>query len=112
MANADQRHPLHGQPEPLPPRDAVYLSTSDKGIFKISQGGGVVKNVGPLNDQEWASLGSTCGATAETDLFYAYDPKKLGLVLFTAEQLDPDSRGTCAAGRRRSACRAAAPVAL
>ena len=82
-----------GSAEPILPRDAVYLSTSDKGLFKISQAGGIIKNVGTLNDQEWASLGSTWGATADAELFYAYDPKKLGMVLFTTAQLDPTPPG-------------------
>jgi hypothetical protein len=77
-----------GSTEPVLARDAVYLSTSDKGLFKIARNGGVVRNIGPLNDQEWASLGSTWGATADSELIYGYDPKKLGMVLFTPEQLD------------------------
>ena len=75
--------------EPILPRDAVYLSTSDKGLFKIARNGGIYKNVGPREDGDWASIGSTWGATADSELYYAYHPKKLGLLFFTTEQLDP-----------------------
>lgn len=78
-----------GSTEPVLAREGVYLSTSDKGLFKIAHGGGVVRNIGPLNDQEWASLGATWGATADSEIIYGYDPKKLGMVLFTPQQLDP-----------------------
>jgi hypothetical protein len=78
-----------GSAEPILPRDAVFLATADKGLFKIARNGGVTKNVGTLDDHEWASLGATWGPTADSELFYAYDPKKLGMVLYTGEQLDP-----------------------
>jgi hypothetical protein len=78
-----------GSAEPVLPRDAFYLSTSDKGLFKLARNGGITKNVGPTGGEEWASLGATWGATADAELFYAYEPKKLGMVLFTTEQLDP-----------------------
>ena len=81
-----------GGTQSLLQRDAVYVATSDKGLFRISRNGGVVKHVGPAG-VEWASLGCTWAGTADRELFYAYDPKKLGLVLFTPEQLDAAPRG-------------------
>lgn len=76
-----------GGTQSLLQRDGVYVATSDKGLFKISRNGGVAKNVGPAG-VEWASLGCTWAGTADRELFYGYDPKRLGLVLFTPEQLD------------------------
>ena len=73
---------------PVLPRDAHYFSTSDKGFLKISANGGIALNLDFLKDHEWASFGCTFGRTADSELYYAYDPKELGLVLFTGDDLD------------------------
>lgn len=73
---------------PILPRDAIYLATSDKGFFKIAANGGLAINLDSLRDHEWSSLGCTFASTADSEVYYAYDPKQLGLVLFTPEQLE------------------------
>ncbi|CAN5467662.1 hypothetical protein BH10PLA1_BH10PLA1_12360 [soil metagenome] len=68
----------------------IYLSTSDKGIFRIAREGGIIKNVGPADQTRWASLNITRGSRPTTPLLYAYQPTKLGMVTFTPEQIVGD----------------------
>jgi len=73
---------------PLLSRNSIYVCTADKGIFRLTGNDVVPRNVGPANHLEWASLGCTFSANADREMYYAYDPKNLGLVTMTAQQLD------------------------
>lgn len=59
----------------------ALVSTADRGILRITGNGGVVRNVAPGGETDWAAVGSTWGATADSQVVYAYEPRKLGLVV-------------------------------
>ncbi len=59
----------------------VFISTSDGDIHDLKFGPDFTSKTGPQGISGWASLGVTCSPVPDTQLFYAYEPEKLGLVL-------------------------------
>ena len=59
----------------------VLISTSDGDIRDLKFGPESTTKTGPQGVSAWASLGVTCSPIADAQLFYAYEPEKLGLVL-------------------------------
>ncbi len=67
----------------------VLVATANRGILRITRNGGVVRNIAPAGITEWAGIGATWGATADTQVIYAFEPTKLGMVI-----LDPAGGAT------------------
>lgn len=78
---------ITGAAAPRTRGDTIYLATADQGFYRVAREGGIVTNFQPADESEWASVGVTFGATADSEIIYAYHPKKLGLVLMTPAQL-------------------------
>jgi hypothetical protein len=95
-----------GAATPDPKKESIIvLATADKGLFKIAREGGIIKNIDPAGETEWASLDSTWGNNPEKRMVFAYQPKKLGMVVFTPEQLlgsDEDQQQDASAYRTMS----------
>jgi hypothetical protein len=73
-------------PTPYRKPPAIYVTTSDSGLYRIDNGGtaGLSYNTKqiPFKDATgWASVGSTWGASADVLSLFLYDPAKLGLVI-------------------------------
>ncbi|MFA4945280.1 MAG: hypothetical protein WC789_11335 [Lentisphaeria bacterium] len=72
--------------------DWLLVATANRGILRVSRNAGVVRNIAPAGIDEWAGIGVTWGATADSQLVYAFEPTRLGMVI-----LDPAGGGTAAA---------------
>lgn len=57
----------------------IYFSTTDAGLYRVTQGEGF--KVGPESLTFVASIGCTYGPTADSQILYACEPKKLGLLV-------------------------------
>jgi len=57
------------------------FSTADAGLYRVNQGGGV--RIGPADINAFASVGFTWGPNADTEVFFAYEPRKLGMMVST-----------------------------
>jgi len=69
----------------------IFLSTADKGIFRIAREGGIIKNADSAGAMKWASLNTTWGQNPKQRVIYAYEPTKLGMVLFSPDKLAGDT---------------------
>jgi hypothetical protein len=58
---------------------SAYFSTADAGLYRVTQGEGF--KVGPENLLAALSIGCAWGPHADSQVLYAYEPKKLGLVV-------------------------------
>lgn len=76
---------------PLMADDAVLVSTADRGLLRLARGGGVVKRVGPEDIDYWASVGATWGPCADSQVVFAFDPKKLGMVAWSTATVGESS---------------------
>jgi len=56
-----------------------YFSTADDGLYHLSQTGGV--RVSPPDVTSLASVGITWGPHADSQVIYAYEPRRLGMVV-------------------------------
>ena len=65
----------------------VLVSTANRGIFRVTRNGGTFRNIAPVGVSEWFGIGATWDATADSQIVYAFEPKRLGLVL-----LDPSGK--------------------
>lgn len=59
----------------------TLISTANRGILRVTDSGGTMRNIAPAGLDTWYSIGSTWGATADNELVYAFDPTQLGLVV-------------------------------
>ena len=60
----------------------ALLGTADAGLYRVEVSYIVSpQRVGPPQATAWPSVGMTCGPAPGTQLAYAYEPQKLGLVL-------------------------------
>jgi len=59
--------------------DTIYFATSDRGILRVDEAGGY--RVGPRETDRLASVGATWGPREDKEILFAYEPKKLGLIL-------------------------------
>ena len=55
-----------------------YLSTADQGLFRLTLGDG--DRVGPAQPNSLASVGLAWGPTADSQVLFAYDARRLGMV--------------------------------
>ena len=62
-------------------RTHVYIATADRGLHRVDAAGGA--QIGPPGASRFASVGVTWGPRADKELLYAYEPRKLGLLLST-----------------------------
>ena len=60
-----------------------FYATADAGLYRVSKGSGV--RAGPAGVTFFSSIGVTWGPTADTQVVYAYEPRKLGMVVSTDE---------------------------
>ena len=63
-------------------RSTSFWATEDAGLFRFeAKWAGVLSyEAGPRDILEWASIGATRGARPRSEIVYAYEPRKLGLV--------------------------------
>ena len=69
---------------------AALWSTADSGLFSITHYGAKHDRIGPETPEKWSSIGATWGPHADTELIYAYEPSKLGMV-FSSDGLKSHS---------------------
>ena len=55
-----------------------YLSTADQGLYRLTLGDG--DRVGPAQPNSLASVGLAWGPTADSQILFAYDARRLGMV--------------------------------
>jgi hypothetical protein len=58
---------------------AMFLATTDAGLYRVTQGGGV--RIGPETQATLLSVGCTWGPHADSQIGYAYEPRKLGMLV-------------------------------
>ena len=75
------------------PRTHVYMSTADRGLYRVSEAGAT--RVGPPEADRFDSVGVTWGPRADKELIYAYEPRRLGLLVSTdgLRSFEAHSRG-------------------
>ena len=73
-------------------RKHIYVATADRGLYRVSPAG--AERVGPPGVAGFASVGVTWGPRADKELVYAYEPRKLGLLV------SMDGMRTCTAHSR------------
>ena len=61
----------------------VFWSTAESGLHVITHEGANFEKVGTAETTRLASLGATWGHTADSQLLYAYEPAKLGMIVST-----------------------------
>ena len=59
----------------------VYWATADAGVHVLTHGGANFEKVGSEELTHLASLGVAPGPTADSQLFYAYEPMRLGMIV-------------------------------
>ncbi len=59
----------------------AFVATADQGLCRLNQTGG--RRVGPDKIDSFASVGVTWGPTADSQVLYAYEPRKLGFLAST-----------------------------
>lgn len=57
------------------------FSTADAGLYRANQGGG--QRIGPETINSFASAGFAFGPNADTEVLFAYEPRKAGLLVST-----------------------------
>ncbi|MGB2824217.1 MAG: choice-of-anchor X domain-containing protein, partial [Phycisphaerae bacterium] len=62
-------------------REHIYLATADRGLRRLKEAGAA--RVGPPEVNGYASVGVTWGPRADKELIYAYEPRRLGMVVST-----------------------------
>ncbi len=67
--------------------DTIILATADQGLFRVSRQGAVIRGVGPSDITGFASLDAAWFPHADLWMYFAYHPKKFGMVVFTPDQL-------------------------
>ena len=83
-----------GLTRPLLNDSWLLVATADRGILRIARNGGVVRNVAPAGISQWSSIGVTWGANADSQLIYAFEPTKLGMVLLDMPSSDTTDEAT------------------
>jgi hypothetical protein len=63
------------------PKGGAFWATQFGGLLSIVRQGANVERLGPTDVDRWASIGVTGGAGPKSEVLFAYEPTKLGLVI-------------------------------
>jgi len=61
-------------------RGGPFVATGDSGMYRLSGDGAFTMKVGPEGVVRWSSVGVTWGPTADSQIVYACEPTRLGMV--------------------------------